>query len=63
MARVGWSMSHLDLEPIDEAKKRANKLKLENWYRHLSLEDKKKIEDFTARLSLLIAELKEERRK
>lgn len=56
-------MSHLDPEPIDEAKRRANKLKLENWYRHLSLEDKKKIEDFTARLSLLIAELKEERRK
>lgn len=56
-------MSHLDLEPIDEAKRRENKLKLENWYRHLSLEDKKKIEDFTARLSLLIAELKEERRR
>ena len=56
-------MSHLDPEPIDEAKRRANKLKLEYWYRHLSLEDKKKIEDFTARLSLLIAEMKEERRR
>lgn len=57
-------MSHLDLDPIEESRKRhEQKLKLEIWYRHLSLEEKKKVEDFTARLALVIAELKEEKRR
>lgn len=57
-------MSHLDLDPIEESRKRhEQKLKLEIWYRHLSLEEKRKVEDFTARLSLFIAELKQEQRR
>jgi hypothetical protein len=55
-------MSHLD--PIEENQKRhEQKLKLEIWYRHLSLEEKRKLNDFTARLSLFIAELKQEQRR
>ena len=57
-------MSHLDLDPIEENRKRhEQKLKLEIWFRHLSLKDKQRLEDFTARLALLIAELKEEKRR
>lgn len=57
-------MSHLDLDPIEENRKRhEQKLKLEIWYRHLSLEEKRKVEDFTARLALFIAELKQEQRR
>jgi hypothetical protein len=57
-------MSHLDLDPIEESRKRhEQKLKLEIWFRHLSLKDKQRLEDFTARLALLIAELKEEKRR
>ena len=64
MARVGLSMSHLDLDPIEENRKRhEQKLKLEIWYRNLSLEDKKKLDRLVATLKLVIADLKDEKRR
>ena len=57
-------MSHLDLDPIEEKRKRhEQKLKLEIWYRNLSLEDKKKLDRLVATLKLVIADLKDEKRR
>ena len=57
-------MSHLDMDPIEENRKRhEQKLKLEIWYRNLSLEDKKKLDRLVATLKLVIADLKDEKRR
>lgn len=63
-ARVGWSMSHLDLDPYEyDTHAKVRKRKLERWYRNLSLEDKKRFDRFVATLKLVIADLKDEKRR
>jgi len=57
-------MSHLDIDPVEYRREsRARKLRLQRWYSTLSLEDKKRLDNFIATLSLVIADLKEERRR
>ena len=57
-------MSHLDLDPFEyDTYAKVRKRKLERWYRNLSLEDKKRFDRFVATLKLVIADLKDEKRR
>jgi hypothetical protein len=57
-------MSHLDLDPYEyDTHAKVRKRKLERWYRNLSLEDKKRFDRFVATLKLVIADLKDEKRR